>query len=231
MRDKSGNWSQQFKIIYDIFSSLCASEGKKASKSALERLIGCSRGKASHWENGQRPSLDDMAALSRVLGVSLDWLRTGEGSPFAVQQDGEMPMPAARALKPIPMVGLASCGVEGWNKPMSIAINASPIVLGERAVAVVAAGESMVPAGIASGQICYCDPDQQVLEGDAVYIVRRDSMATIKLYLGEGERAGWVRLQGWLDPTPQGVRRPFFVDMPRAEIVQIAPVIYERRRL
>ncbi len=230
MSKPAHNWAHQFKIVYDIFSSICAASGTKASKSALERLLGCSRGKATHWQDGQRPSVDDMLAMSQKLGITLEWLRTGEGSP--TEPRGADPVDNRRAaLKPVPMVGLASCGVEGWNKPMSIAVNASPIVLGDNTVAVVAAGESMVPAGIASGQLCYCDPDQPVLAGDAVYIVRRDNMATIKLYLGEGERAGWIRLQGWLDPDTIGLRKPFYVDLLESEIVLIAPVIYERRRL
>lgn len=231
MRKKSQDWSHQFEIVFDIFASFCAKEGVKANKSALERLVGCSRGKASHWEAGQRPSLDDMLALSEKLKISIEWLRTGEGEPLHVGHAATQPVPASVQLRPIPMVGLASCGVEGWNQVTSIAVSASPLIMGENMVAVLAAGESMVPAGIASGQVCYCDPDQPVLEGDAVYVVRRDNMATIKLYLGEGERAGLIRLKGWHNADEEERRRPFTLELPREEVVQMAPVIYVRRRL
>ena len=224
-------WNEQFEIVKKVFAKAIEKRGGTFSISALDRFLDLETKRARYWERGQRPSASDLIRISDKLGLSLRWLISGDGEPFDTTSQQDCPPVKGRPLKPVPMVGLASCGVEGWNKPMSIAVNASPIVLGDNTVAVVAAGESMVPAGIASGQLCYCDPDQPVLAGDAVYIVRRDNMATIKLYLGEGERAGWIRLQGWLDPDTIGLRKPFYVDLLESEIVLIAPVIYERRRL
>lgn len=129
------------------------------------------------------------------------------------------------------MVGLASCGMEGWNKVTSISVSASPIVLGQNAMAVIAAGESMVPAGIACGQICYCDPDQAPLEGDAVYLLRQDNTATVKIYLGATIKRGWIGLKGWLDKDTTGERKSFRFEVPEDEVVTLAPVMYVRRRL
>lgn len=89
----------------------------------------------------------------------------------------------------------------------------------------------MVPAGIASGQICYCDPDQIPLEGDAVYLLRRDNKATVKLYLGSTEKDGHIRLKGWHRASASGERKDFFLELPASEVVTLAPVMYVRRRL
>ncbi|WP_164928117.1 LexA family transcriptional regulator [Nitratidesulfovibrio vulgaris] len=230
MQTKGKDWSQHYKMLCDIFLKSEYVTHFGATKLGLARCLGASQGKTQNWEKGQWPSASDLAVIAEKFGCSYRWLVTGEGDPFDHQQPPTMSAAPPR-LRAVPMMGLASCGVEGWNQQTSIAVSASPLIMGEKMVAVVAAGESMVPAGIASGQICYCDPEQPVLEGDAVYVVRRDNMATIKMYLGEGERAGYLRMQGWLDPDAQGVRRNFFIDVLRDQVVTIAPVIYVRRRL
>ena len=224
-------WNEQFEIVKKVFARAIEKQGGAFSISALDRFLELETKRARYWERGQRPSSTDLIRISDKLGLSLRWLISGEGEPFASSAPQENAPILGRPLKPVPMVGLASCGVEGWNQVTSIAVSASPLIMGENMVAVLAAGESMVPAGIASGQVCYCDPDQPVLEGDAVYVVRRDNMATIKLYLGEGERAGLIRLKGWQNADEEERRRPFTLELSREEVVQMAPVIYVRRRL
>ena len=219
-----------FDIAHEKFCKIARSRDLNSSKLAFAKFLGVSQGKMQQWEKGQFPKADDLKRFVELLGFNAHWLLTGEGDPFDETVAGSTP-PGRGALRPIPMVGLASCGVEGWNQVTSIAVSASPLIMGENMVAVLAAGESMVPAGIASGQVCYCDPDQPVLEGDAVYVVRRDNMATIKLYLGEGERAGLIRLKGWQNADEEERRRPFTLELSREEVVQMAPVIYVRRRL
>jgi len=225
-----GLWQQQFEIIKEIASKEMQKAGTVFSISALDRFLNLETKRARYWDRGQRPTASDLVRISDKLGISLRWLITGEGEPHDSQQPAPTP-PPPRANSPIRMVGLASCGVVGWNQIMPVAVSASAPEVGDKAVAVIAFGESMVPAGISSGQVCYADPGQAPLQGDAVYVARRDGLATVKLYLGEGERAGWVRLKGWLDPDQDGQRKPFFVDMPKDQIETIAPVIYVRRRL
>lgn len=222
--------SQLFAIVYEKFSEAARTRGQNPSKLGLAKYLGISQGKMQQWEKGQRPKVEDMKRLVELLGFNARWLITGEGDPFG-DETASPNQPGLRALRPVPMVGLASCGVEGWNQVMPIAVSASPLMQGENMVAVIAAGESMVPAGIASGQVCYCDPDQPVLEGDAVYLERVDGMATIKLYLGEGERAGTIQLKGWHPVDAEERRMPFIVELPREQVAKIAPVIYVRRRL
>lgn len=222
-------WSHQFEIIKRVFSSGCR---RDYSIQAFADVVGVPRHRVKAWEKGQRPSADDLQRIALSLDLSPEWILFGTGE--APRREGNSPSAGSvvhAALRPVPMLGLASCGVNGWNQKMPIAVSASPLMQGDRMVAVIAAGESMVPAGIASGQVCYCDPDQQVLEGDAVYVERVDGYANIKLYLGEGERAGWIRLKGWLDPDKHQRRKEFFIDLPRDQIAQIAPIIYVRRRL
>lgn len=230
MKTKGKNWSQQYKIVCEIYFKSDHAREYGPTKLGLARCLGASQGKTQNWEKGQWPSASDLAVMADRLGCSYRWLVTGEGDPL----DGHAAPPVApppRANGPIRMVGLASCGVVGWNQIMPVAVSAAAPEVGEKAVAVIAFGESMVPAGISSGQVCYADPEQAPLQGDAVYVARRDGLAAVKLYLGEGERAGWLRLKGWLDPDQDGQRKPFFVDMPQEQIETIAPVIYVRRRL
>lgn len=188
-------------------------------------------------ENSLWPLLPQILTL--YPQIQRNWLYFGEGEPCL--KEGEVGMSVDRSaclptncLRPVPMVGLASCGTEGWNTVTTISVSASPIMLGNNAMAVVAAGKSMEPAGIASGQICYCDPDQIPLEGDAIYLLRRDNKATVKLYLGTsdmGNGGRGIRLKGWLHPNEQGKREIFHLDVPESDIITMAPVMYVRRRL
>ena len=133
---------------------------------------------------------------------------------------------------PVPIVGLAACGIEGIEQIMPFAITASPVVLGPRAVAVVASGESMVPAGIASGHMCFCDPDQRALPGEAVFFKRKDDKGALKLFLGKGKREGYTAFKGWLPVRDaKGHQKEFCMDVLDKEIDYIAPVIFIRRRL
>lgn len=230
MTERLKNWSEAYKFVYNIFLQSDFPKEFGANKLGLARCLGASQGKTQKWEKGQWPTASDLEVIALRFGLSYRWLVTGEGDPFG-DETASSNQPGLRALRPVPMVGLASCGVEGWNQVMPIAVSASPLMQGENMVAVIAAGESMVPAGIASGQVCYCDPDQPVLEGDAVYLERVDGMATIKLYLGEGERAGTIQLKGWHPADAEERRMPFTVELPREQVAKIAPVIYVRRRL
>lgn len=139
-----------------------------------------------------------------------------------------LPQPA----QAIPVLGLASCGVDGWEQPMQIAASTTIPTISDTTVAVIASGDSMLPAGIASGHICLCDPEQTAIPGDAVLVKRRDGLATIKLFLGEGEHGpDWVLLKGWLSASGNNHRKEFYIDMRAGDVETMAPVIYVRRRI
>lgn len=223
------NWAQQFEIVYNkyCFSQWAEAFGK--SKKGMARLFGVSHGKTQAWEKGQWPSAEDLTSIADKLGFDYKWLVTGEGDPSGSSGQPQLPNPPPQ---PVPVLGLAACGVEGWCQTTKIAVSATPPVISEGMVAVIATGESMMPAGIAPGHICYCDPSQQVLAGDAVYVTRKDGLATIKVYIGESERGPeWIRFKGWLTPVGDNRQKDFFLDLLRKDLDTIAPVIYVRRRI
>jgi len=230
MKTKGKDWSQYYKIVCEIYykSRFAAEFG--ATKLGLARCLGASQGKTQNWEKGQWPSASDLAVIAERLGCSYRWLVTGEGDPMGQGGQAAQVTPE-RALRPVQLVSLSESDGEGWSKTTPMAVGASPVLMGENVLAVVASGESMVPAGIASGQICYCDPDQPVLEGDAVYVVRRDGLATIKLFSGDGQRTGTIRLSGWHPPDGHDQRKLFTLELVRDDVRQLVPVIYVRRRL
>lgn len=162
--------------------------------------------------------------LALYPSISRSWLYFGEGEMLGTD-------PATHKTPPVPLVGLASCGVHGLEQIMPFAVTVSPIALSNKSVAVVASGESMVPAGIASGHVCYCDPEQEPLAGEAVFLRRKDGLGALKLFLGRGEREGSLLFKGWLPPDDKGNRKEFLIDVEKVSIDSIAPVIFVRRRL
>ena len=232
------NFSQQFEMIYEKYCSLAAANGvhgRNINKLEMARFLGVSQGKMQAWQRGQWPHAEDLATIAERLGFPYRWLVTGEGDPEGADAPtpGAAPVREAKAppAPPVPMVGLASCGVQGLEQIMPFAVAVSPIVFGPRMIAVVASGESMVPAGIASGHVCYCDPDQAPMVGEAVFLRRRDGLGALKLYLGEGEREGSHVFKGWLSPNGGGLRQEFVMDVEGDMVESIAPVIFVRRRL
>lgn len=133
-------------------------------------------------------------------------------------------------IKTVPVVGLASCGVQGLEQVMPFAMVVSPVILSKDALAVVASGESMVPAGIASGQICYCDPVQEPQPGEAVFFKQKNGLGALKIYMGQS-KPGFMSVKGWLSPSEQGERKAFIMDISTSMVEMVAPVIFIRRRL
>lgn len=173
--------------------------------------------------------------LPKILEVlptlSREWLYFGEGPMLKadIQADTASSQIAAQ---PIPVVGLVSCGVDGWEQATPSALSASTPVFGAHWLAAIAFGDSMTPAGIHPGHICYCDPEQAPLAGDAVYVIRKDGLATIKAFVGASDTGPeWTRLKGWTPANGSGFRREFFIDLLTKDVEKIAPVIYVRRRI
>lgn len=65
----------------------------KLTQAALAREIGVSASAVAQWEKagGTRPGLPYMVAISRLTGVALDWLATGEGKPRRRSGTGDEP--------------------------------------------------------------------------------------------------------------------------------------------
>ena len=192
--------------------------------------LGTSAQTIGRYERDERsPDAAFVRALMDRFGIDPRWLVTGEG---------EMMLPSASApviAAPggqggVPVVGLAECGLRGWYQRDLLAINASRPgdFVDPEGFAVMAIGQSMVPAGIVQGQLCFCSPRTAPSVGDAVYVERSDGAATIKLYRGaDGE---WLVLEGWLDPL-DGRREPYTDRLLLVTVKRIAPIIYVKRKL
>lgn len=131
----------------------------------------------------------------------------------------------------IPVNGLAVCGLPGIEQGMPYAVTASPIVLSSRAFAVLARGDSMVPAGIGIGHMCYCDPEQTPLPGEAVFLKCRNETGALKLFMGRGELEGFTSFKGWLEKDKNGRQKDFTIQVVDEDIEVVATVILVRRRL
>lgn len=204
------------------------------SQKAIADALGLSRARFQGYLNQDRQdNLWPLLAgiLTAYPAVSREWLYFGEG-PMLKADGQDTGCTGQVAAQPIPVVGLVSCGVDGWEQATPSALSASTPVFGAHWLAAIAFGDSMTPAGIHPGHICYCDPEQIPLAGDAVYVIRKDGLATIKAFVGPSETGPeWTRLKGWTPANGSGFRREFFIDLLTKDVEKIAPVIYVRRRI
>ncbi len=175
--------------------------------------------------------------LSQILKlypqIQRNWLFFGEGNmlePIVEPIQETKPI----VQQAIPLQGFASCDVHGWHGSMSIQVTVSAPLWHDKILAVMASGESMLPAGIGHGQVCYCDPTLEPIEGDAVFVEQCENLSTIKLFCEREERQGkeFIKLKGWLDKTSEiAVQKDFYLSVLSSNIKCIAPVVYVRRRL
>lgn len=193
------------------------------SQSQLARKVGVSVTTIQNYESSKFPKGEHAVALSLALNCSLDWLLTGSESPASSESTAHNGC--------VPVIGLAKCGLQGWAQSIPLGINASrPGDLTEpEAFCVLAVGNSMTPAGILPGQICYCNPHDDFGAGDAVYVERRDGTATIKLFRGSDNDR--ITLQGWLDPDENGRQAPYTDTIKTDQVRRMATVIYVKRKL
>lgn len=130
-----------------------------------------------------------LAAIAAETNVSLDWLAFGHRPP-------------------IPVKGLAECGIAGWYQeaPLSLLATAPETLdMDQETVAVVAVGDSMRPAGISPGDVVFCQPGAPQ-DGSSVLVELMDGKVSIKRWAGR--QGDWVMLQGWLAPE-DGVQMPY----------------------
>jgi hypothetical protein len=232
----SPDWKEQFQVIYRRWTKKAIRDKSPISVTAFGRDFGLSHGRAQGWEKGQLPNADDLEKLARRLHISPDWLLLGIGEPFEDRAESESIPPVVPAL-PVPpeamqVTGLAQCGVEGWECTRRMAVTTERLPgLGPDAVAVLPVGDSMLPEGIREGFVCYCDPSREPEIGDAVYVEQADGTATIKLWRGQSERTGFIRLTGWLPRRGEGVQRQFDIEILQSQIKRAAPVVYVKRRM
>ncbi|MBF0168757.1 MAG: helix-turn-helix domain-containing protein [Alphaproteobacteria bacterium] len=186
----------------------------------------------SSWQRyelgGSIPGGEALAAVA-LLGFSGHWLLTGEG-PMRPGESGDTPAWMPKQPTSVPVIGLAECGLRGWFQEGSMSVRASRPgdLRNPEAFAVMAVGQSMLPAGIHPGFLCFCDPTDSPDPGDAVFVERADGRASIKVF--SQSEPGWITLQGWLDPV-NGVQESYFDKITASQIKKIATIVYVKRKL
>lgn len=186
------------------------------SETSFARRAGIAKSGLNRILKGGTPTLDILIAIANTAQVSIDWLATGK-----------RPSPK---LSDIPVIGFAECGLKGWYNEVALAVSAQRLGdLGPSAFAVIAVGDSMRPAGIEQGFLCYCNPDDKPAYLDAVYLKRKDGSSSLKMY--GGEEGPWLKLQGWLKPDAGGLQKPYVDRIKRELVTLIAPVVYIKRKL
>jgi phage repressor protein C with HTH and peptisase S24 domain len=195
----------------------------------VQELTGIPARSLSDYVNGHRAlPTSRLPALARAAGVSLDWLLTGT-EPRRADPPPIIQLPWRRgdqpAAPPLPVTGLAECGMRGWFSEYRLAVvTARPRDLEDpEAFAVVAVGESMVPRGIRPGFLCLCSPAAALARDTVVYVEKVDGSASLKEWLGE--EAGFVILRGWLPPE-DGRQESYEDRIARSTVARIAPVVY-----
>jgi transcriptional regulator with XRE-family HTH domain len=194
-----------------------------------ERLATSAQTIGRYEREERSPDAAFLRALMDRFGIDPRWLVTGDGE-MALSEPPSPIVATPRATAGVAVMGLAECGLKGWYQQDLLAVTASRPgdFVDPDGFAVMAVGQSMVPAGILQGQLCFCSPRTPPSTGDAVYVERSDGAATIKLYRGtEGE---WLVLEGWLDPV-EGRREAYTDRLLLVTVKRIAPVIYVKRKL
>ena len=128
-------------------------------------------------------------------------------------------------------VGLADCGLGAWctTSEMRVNANAPDDLLDPDAFAVLTTGNSMLPAGIPPGILCFCSPNTRFTAGDAVYVQRYDNTASIKIFQKRDDK--WYYLLGYGSPDAEGAQKIFTERLALNAAKRIAPVIWEKRKL
>ena len=164
----------------------------------------------ARYEKGETFPDARVLDLLKRRGIDANWLLTGEG----VMTVTTAPSPAGA----VPVLGLAQCGLDGWfqSADTGLFVAAPPsVALDDKAVAVMATGDSMRPAGIRPGDLVFC-ADRPLALGDSALVVLADDKLALKRWHGVTD--GWVTLTGWLDAA-DGPQLPF-TDRRRADQVK-----------
>jgi SOS-response transcriptional repressor LexA len=136
----------------------------------------------------------------------------------------------------VPVVGLAECSMKGWGIQENTSMHSdAPLdIVQSKGFAVVAVGDSMIPAGIEPGFVLFCNPSIEAKPGMIVFFENKDGQATVKFYRGEsvingGQKA--IVLQGWLPEPEDGSngQKQYTDQIAASKVKRIVPVAYIKR--
>lgn len=154
----------------------------------LGELVGVSKASISQWESGEHsPSGDNLAVLSKALGVSAHWLATGKGSPESSNVEFVKLVQELR----IPIISYVQAG--HWREMSeearcfdgSVEFVAVGEGVGPHTFALWVRGDSMLPQ-FKEGDLIIVDPDEAPQPGDFVVAKNGSDEATFKKYRPRG---------------------------------------------
>lgn len=248
--------AREFGVTHKTFASWLTPEGEKHLWQYLPTFLDWYPRLSRQWLYfGEGPMImghgvpiDEPLPLRALVGVAEEIARDAGsddyramleymlGVPRTDADDSAEPQktPPPQANHAVPLLGFGACSTAGWCGVMTIPVPVEPPVWHDKMMAVMASGESMLPAGIGHGHVCYCDPTKEPVLGEAVFVTQQDGAGTIKLFCGRTVRGGsdYVKLQGWLDKKEaDGPQKPFSLEVLASDVNTIAPIVYVRRRL
>ena len=175
-----------------------------------------------HEEGSSAPCPSGAAGPTGLAGLTGS---TGSGTQ-AMHMGPGCGVPADKPLK---LTGLGDGEVHGWRRVVHTAAHVTAPRLGEGWLAVLAAGDAMLPRGIREGYTVFCDGHLAPAAGEAVYVERQDGYGGIKVFAGlEHEQ---VLLEDWLPPDDTGRQSVRKLALDMHELRVLAPVIYVKHRL
>lgn len=198
------------------------------------------------YEKGRAtPGQDFLERLAVKFSVNPEWLllgrgemhlrsgASGPGAPGPNPGRESRPEPSGHAA--VPVIGLATCGYQGWFNPNDIALNTA-IAAGDARpgmFAVIAIGPSMQPEGIRHGFVVICDPNLTPRKGDVVYVERRDLEegtvhASLKLFISRDE--DWAYLASWSEPDQDGRQEMEFAELSTRYLGRLVVASMVKRR-
>lgn len=172
-------------------------ESKKLTQEQLAKMVGVSRVSISKWESGEnKPKGDNLLSLASALGVSIDWLMSGNSAADAEnkttsQGSGDFSNISIATLGAhrVPVLSYVQAGSfqpcadrlgEGIYEYVTTDLDAK-----SNAFAVWVKGNSMEPE-FCEGDLIIVDPDAVPSPGDFVVAKNGSEEATFKKYRPRG---------------------------------------------
>ncbi|HDZ8896386.1 TPA: helix-turn-helix domain-containing protein [Aeromonas dhakensis] len=173
-------------------------QAQKMSKAELARRVGISHASVSKWESGlNQPKGRYLNDLAAALGVTVDWLLTGDGD--VPGSSGEQQIPGYHNVelavipqgKRIPVISYVQAG--NWREMCEQATTfdgnveyvTASVDIGPCGFGLWLRGDSMLPQ-FKEGDLIIVDPDEAPQPGDYVVAKNGSNEATFKKYRPRG---------------------------------------------
>lgn len=167
-----------------------------------------------------QPGFLTISKICDAAGVSMHWLATGDGQ--SEKQN------AFQTIRGIPLAGMSEAKDTGWFNPQQSSVQTTLDLPDPKAFATLVNGQSLIPEGIQPGFVCICSPMMGHAPGDIVHLRRQDGLCTLRIYVGEEK--DWLILKAYTDRDEKSIQRPFEDRIKRSMVIEVAPVVFVRRK-